>query len=189
MDKHGSSITLNSLSSGGCSTLKSTLSLLHTERIVQHPISIDTIASLESQQVDRAPWRRRVAFWDLLRLTVFTTYRQLFALICIANLIGIVVLLTCHANDSNAQLRDMATASVANLTISILVRHQDPDAVIIDTKKDGQRRPDLISLAETVYRESGAEAVFFISNRKLTKKVVEGLEKRRVPIFAPIFDS
>lgn len=63
----------------------------------------------------------------------------------------------------------------------------DHKAVIIDTR--ASRRPDLVQLAYNLYTESGAEAVFCISNPKLTRKVVYGMESRGVPAFGPIWDS
>jgi len=66
----------------------------------------------------------------------------------------------------------------------------DRAAMILDTKvmtKDN--RPDLLRLAYSLYRESNAEAVFVISNQKVTEKLVYRLEARGVPTFAPIFDS
>lgn len=69
------------------------------------------------------------------------------------------------------------------------VLSSDPRAVILNTRQPGQHRPDLVALAFEVYLAQKAEAVFFISNRKLTKKVVKGLQAKRVPVFAPIFDS
>jgi len=63
----------------------------------------------------------------------------------------------------------------------------DPHALIINTSKSG--RPDLVSEAYKLYHASKAEAVFIISNPKVTRKVVYGLESRGVPTFAPIFDS
>lgn len=67
------------------------------------------------------------------------------------------------------------------------VTEADKNATIIDTRKSG--RPDLVRLAHTMYTEADAEAVVIISNAKVTRKVVYGLESRGVPIFAPIFDS
>lgn len=69
------------------------------------------------------------------------------------------------------------------------VLNSDPGAIILNTRQPGQRRLDLVALAFEVYLEQKAEAVFFISNRKLTQKVVEGLKAKGVPVFAPIFDS
>lgn len=63
----------------------------------------------------------------------------------------------------------------------------DSQAVVIDTKRCG--RPDLVRIAYQMYVESCAEAVFIISNPKVVRKVVYGLESRGVPIFAPVFDS
>lgn len=67
------------------------------------------------------------------------------------------------------------------------VGNVDPDAVIIDTRKE--RRPDLVQRAWDLYVRENAEAVFVISNPKLTRKVVYGLESRGVPCFGPIWDS
>ena len=67
------------------------------------------------------------------------------------------------------------------------VYRADPSAIIIDTTRFG--RPDLVRVSYEAYKEFNAEAVFIISNPKVTRKVVYGLETREVPIFAPIFDS
>lgn len=63
----------------------------------------------------------------------------------------------------------------------------DPDALIWDTRAQG--RPDMLQLTYDLYRESGAEAVFVISNPALTKFIVYGMESRGVPAFGPIWDS
>ncbi len=82
-----------------------------------------------------------------------------------------------------------------------LVYKTDPEAVVIDTSKGGKesRRPDLVKLAYRVWEEGrevvkGAgrkkgEAVVIISNQRVTKKVVYGLETRGVPAYGAIFDS
>ncbi|KAI9801313.1 MAG: hypothetical protein M1833_002883 [Piccolia ochrophora] len=69
------------------------------------------------------------------------------------------------------------------------VHEADPRALVIDTRKPGQRRPDMVALAHALYKESGAEAVFTISNPTLTRKLVYGLESRGVPSYGPIWDS
>lgn len=69
------------------------------------------------------------------------------------------------------------------------VLSSDPKAVILNTRQPGHNRPDLVATAFEVYLAQQAEAVFFISNRKLTQKVVKGLKAKGVPVFAPIFDS
>jgi hypothetical protein len=66
----------------------------------------------------------------------------------------------------------------------------DPGALVFDTKvMTTGNRPDLRRLTYSLYRESNAEAVFVISNQKVTEQLVYGLESRGVPTFAPIFDS
>jgi hypothetical protein len=72
------------------------------------------------------------------------------------------------------------------------VKKVDEKAVIIDTrkeKKEGRGRPDLTRIAWELYKKDEAEAVFVISNPKVTGKVVYGLESRGVPAFRPIWDS
>ena len=64
----------------------------------------------------------------------------------------------------------------------------DPQAMILNTKP-GTPRPDLVALTYQLYAESGAEAVFVISNPKLTYKVKYGMESRGIPAYGPVFDS
>lgn len=63
----------------------------------------------------------------------------------------------------------------------------EPDAIIWDTSKDG--RPDLVKLAYEAYEAFDAEAVIVISNKKLTWKVVYGMESRGIPAYGAIWDS
>jgi hypothetical protein len=66
----------------------------------------------------------------------------------------------------------------------------DPNAIVYDTNKMSKgARPDMVRIAYNLYRESGAEAVFVVSNPAFTRNIVYSLESRGVPIFAPIFDS
>ncbi|EFX03727.1 gramicidin s synthetase 1 [Grosmannia clavigera kw1407] len=84
------------------------------------------------------------------------------------------------------------------------VYKSDPDAIIIDTRKNG--RPDLAKIAYGVWKGSRTEsqsdqqsssrkafgpceAVVIISNQKVTRKVVYGLESRGVPTYGALFDS
>ena len=67
------------------------------------------------------------------------------------------------------------------------VGQADPEAMIIDTRATG--RPDMVALAYHLFLESKAEAVFVLSNARLTRKVVYGMESRGVPAFGPVFDS
>ncbi|THU93214.1 hypothetical protein K435DRAFT_820333 [Dendrothele bispora CBS 962.96] len=62
-----------------------------------------------------------------------------------------------------------------------------PDAVIYDTRRYG--KPDIVRLTMRLVQEFDAEAVFIISNQKLTQKVVYGMESRGVAAFGPIWDS
>jgi len=95
-----------------------------------------------------------------------------------------------------------------------LLYKTDPRAIIIDTQKPGNKRPDLVKLAYRVWEQSQTErpadyanlegrrntsgrkksvgqceAVVVISNQKVTEKIVYGLESRGVPAYGAIFDS
>lgn len=67
------------------------------------------------------------------------------------------------------------------------IKDKVPDAVIWDTTKLG--RPDMVRLSYNMVVEFGAEAVVVISNEKITKKIVYGLETRGIPAYGAIFDS
>lgn len=67
------------------------------------------------------------------------------------------------------------------------VKAIDKDAIIYDTRLHG--RPDLLQMVEDLYRASDAEAVFCISNKHLTGKIVFGMRERGIPAFGPVWDS
>ena len=71
--------------------------------------------------------------------------------------------------------------------LSHQVRQIDPQALIIDFKKTG--RLNLEVLAWRMYTSMKAEAVFCVSNRDVTRKLIFELESRGVPAFGPIWDS
>jgi hypothetical protein len=56
-----------------------------------------------------------------------------------------------------------------------------PDALIWDTDKRG-KRPDVLRFAHAAYRDSGAEPVVYIANKTITGRVVNGMERRDVPV-------
>ena len=67
------------------------------------------------------------------------------------------------------------------------VLRADKNAIIINTKKTGH--PKLVSLTYALMQEAKAEAMVIISNPRVTREVVYGLETRKVPAFGAIFDS
>ena len=68
------------------------------------------------------------------------------------------------------------------------VLRADPQAMILNSKP-GSPRPDLVALTYQLYTASGAEAIFVISNPKLTYKVKYGMESRGIAAYGPVFDS
>lgn len=67
------------------------------------------------------------------------------------------------------------------------VKDTDPNALIWNTRTQG--KPDMSLLAWKLYKESGAEAVCVISNKRFTTKIVYDMEARGVPAYGAIFDS
>ena len=67
------------------------------------------------------------------------------------------------------------------------VESVQPDAVVWDTTERG--KPDLLALALEAYADFGAEAVFIVSNKSTTLRLVHELERRGIPAFGPIWDS
>jgi hypothetical protein len=67
------------------------------------------------------------------------------------------------------------------------VHTAQPDAVIWDTTRDG--KPDLVALAHQAYRDFDADAVFIVSNKPMTLRLVHAMERRGIPAFGPIWDS
>jgi hypothetical protein len=67
------------------------------------------------------------------------------------------------------------------------VREKDPEAIIHNTRTMG--KPDMNLMAYRLWKESGAEAVCVISNKRFTAQVVYAMESRGVPAFGAIFDS
>jgi hypothetical protein len=67
------------------------------------------------------------------------------------------------------------------------VLRRDPRAVIHNTRASG--KPDMSLMAYQLYKESGAEAVLVISNKRFTTQIVYDMEQRGVPAHGAIFDS
>jgi hypothetical protein len=67
------------------------------------------------------------------------------------------------------------------------VEAAQPAALIWDTTTRG--KPDLVQLAHDACREFDAEAVFVVSNKAATWRVVHGMERMGIPAFGPIWDS
>ncbi|KAI1506675.1 hypothetical protein F5X99DRAFT_365118 [Biscogniauxia marginata] len=67
------------------------------------------------------------------------------------------------------------------------VKKADPNAVIWNTHERGY--PDIVRETYQLVHESDAEAVFIISNPKVTEKVVFGMQTRGIPAYGAIFDS
>lgn len=67
------------------------------------------------------------------------------------------------------------------------VLRADPRAVVWNTNEKGY--PDIVAETYQLVHESDAEAVFIISNPKVTEKVVFGMQTRGIPAYGAIFDS
>ncbi|KOS43698.1 hypothetical protein ACN38_g5363 [Penicillium nordicum] len=68
-----------------------------------------------------------------------------------------------------------------------LVHQMGPDPIIFDTSRDG--RVDMLPVVRQQLKEFEAEAVFVISNPKMTQDIVYEFESQGIPAYGPIFDS
>lgn len=66
------------------------------------------------------------------------------------------------------------------------IRSVDPSPMIIDTR---QGRPDLGTGVKGLAKEYSVEAVFVVSNKTLTDRVVRSLKESGVPGYGAVFDS
>jgi NAD(P)H-flavin reductase len=105
--------------------------------------------------------------------------------------VGPCLALFGHASKTKIRFLWFASSPRSTFGENIISRvlEQDPQAVIWDTQMRGQARPDVVTMAHALYMTMEAEAVFFISNKKLTRKVVRELKVLGVPAYAPVFDS
>jgi hypothetical protein len=67
------------------------------------------------------------------------------------------------------------------------VQAAQPDAVIWDTTRRG--KPDVVQLTRQACHDFDAEAVFVVSNKATTRRLVHGIERLGIPAFGPIWDS
>jgi hypothetical protein len=67
------------------------------------------------------------------------------------------------------------------------VLQRDPKAVIHNTRASG--KPDMSLMAYQLYKESAAEAVLVISNKRFTTQIVYDMKQRGIPAYGAIFDS
>ncbi|CAN8075732.1 unnamed protein product [Agarophyton chilense] len=67
------------------------------------------------------------------------------------------------------------------------IRKTSPDAFIHDTTLLG--KPNMVQKTYELCTNSGAEAVIVISNQRLTRKIVYGMEARGIPAYGAIWDS
>lgn len=85
------------------------------------PPSYDTIQELEAgRQKLHLGLSTRIE--TLLRLTILTVYRQLFVVVCLSNLAGVLFVTIRGISSSRPPLTDLITAAVANLTVAIVIR-------------------------------------------------------------------
>ncbi|KAF9729564.1 hypothetical protein PMIN04_011133 [Paraphaeosphaeria minitans] len=80
-----------------------------------------------------------------------------------------------------------APAATYGAALVAAVYDADPGALVVDS--DAMGRPDLVRVGHALFRALRAEAVFVLSNERVTRRVVCGLRGRGVPAMGPVFDS
>jgi hypothetical protein len=138
--------------------------------------------------IDNPPthiWRRGIPTSGVLRIA--TLFRSV---VVVATGSGIGPCLSIFPYQHIA-MRILWTApnheSTFGKNIVEIVKRRDPKANLWNTRAQG--KPDMSLLTWRLYRESGAEAVLVISNKRLTKQIVFDMERRGIPAYGAIFDS
>lgn len=138
--------------------------------------------------IENPPTKIWVRGWPVFGLHY--TARLFKKVVCVATGSGIGPILSLiHPNDIPCRLlwSTPNPETTYGKPIMDALYKVDPDAVIWNTRTQG--RPDIVLLTYQLFIESGAEAVIFVSNPKVTRKVVYGLETRGVPCYGSLFDQ
>ena len=69
------------------------------------------------------------------------------------------------------------------------LRHIDPETMIIDTSPQKGKRPNLVGITQELVREIDAEAIFIISNRTFTMKLINEFRDLGLHAYGPNWDS
>lgn len=130
-------------------------------------------------------WTRGYPTHDLL-----TTSRLFDRVVVVATGSGIAPCLSMFQANIHASRRIIWSTPDPEKTygpkIMSAVLEADPDAVVWDTRVLG--RPDMVALTYDLVVQSKAEAVYIVSNAKVSKDVVYAMETRGIPAYGPIFD-
>ncbi|KAL8790454.1 MAG: hypothetical protein Q9213_000606 [Squamulea squamosa] len=137
------------------------------------------------QQPSDAYWVRGIPITGMLRMAI--VFRKVVLVTTGSGIGPILSMLVSHPLPCRLlwSTHDPERTYGENIVESVC--KADPDAMIINTRVSG--RPDMVALTYHLYVQSDAEAVFCISNPKLTRKIVYGMESRGVPAYGPIWDS
>lgn len=153
-----------------------------------HSVIVSRAGDFTGRCIDTAPthiWRRGIPTCGVLRIA--TLFKSV---VVVATGSGIGPCLSIFPYQQVA-MRILWTAPNHQKTFgkSIMndVLRRDPEAVIYNTRVSG--KPDMSLLTYRLYKESGAEAVLVISNKRFTQQIVFDMEKRGIPAYGAIFDS
>nr|ABW87261.1 transmembrane protein 1 [Alternaria brassicicola] len=153
-----------------------------------HSVIVSRAGDFTGNMIDTAPthiWRRGIPTSGVLRIA--TLFKSV---VVVATGSGIGPCLSIFPY-RHVAMRVLWTAPNHETTfgkaIVDAVRRKDPRAVLYNTRTSG--KPDMSLLAYRVYKESDAEAVLVISNKRFTQQIVFDMEKRGIPAYGAIFDS
>ncbi|EAT82462.1 hypothetical protein SNOG_10127 [Parastagonospora nodorum SN15] len=153
-----------------------------------YSVIVSRAGDFTGRMIDTAPthiWRRGIPTSGVLRIA--TLFRSV---VVVATGSGIGPCLSIFPY-KNIAMRILWTAPNHENTFgpSMVeeVRMRDPQAIIYNTRKSG--KPDMSLLTYRLYKESGAEAVLVISNKRFTQQIVFDMEARGIPAYGAIFDS
>lgn len=153
-----------------------------------YSVIVSRAGDFTGRMIDTAPthiWRRGIPTSGFLRIAILFK-----SIVVVATGSGIGPCLSIFPYNQIA-MRILWTAPNHENTFGPKlveeVCRRDPHALIYNTRKLG--KPDMSLLTYRLYKESGAEAVLVISNKRFTQQIVFDMEARGVPAYGAIFDS
>jgi len=138
--------------------------------------------------IDQPPTKIWVRGWPILGLHFTAKLFRRTVLVATGSGIGPILSLI-HPGDLNCRIIWSTPNPETTYGDGIInsIYKADRNAIIWNTRTKG--RPDLVHLIYQLYVEHNAEAVIIVSNPKVTRKVVYGLESRGIHAYGSLFDQ
>ncbi|KAF2797820.1 nonribosomal peptide synthetase 12 [Melanomma pulvis-pyrius CBS 109.77] len=149
---------------------------------------VSNAGDFTKRTIERAPthmWVRGIPFCGVLRIC--TLFKSVVLVATGSGIGPCLAVILAHKTPARILWTAPNPEQTFGKEIVDAVLEKDPKAVIHNTRTMG--KPDMNLMAYRLWKESGAEAVCVISNKRFTTQVVYAMEARGIPAYGAIFDS